>query len=216
MENKIPVLLVDDHSYLLEGIKAILSGNGRFEVVAETTDPTQVLDLLNGIPISMVITDMQMPNLNGLELTRLVKARFPQIKVLALSMSGDAPTVREMLGAGISGYVLKNTGKTELLEAMDRVAGGGMYFSQEVSTELLKPIIEKAKIPPTEEEIRLTTRETEIVKLIAAELSNQEIGEKLFISERTVETHRKNIFHKTKTKSVAGLIQFAIRAGIVS
>lgn len=155
-----------------------------------------------------------MPKISGLELTRMVKAAHPEIHVLALSMHGDRQTIQEMLGAGISGYVLKNTGRAELLEALTRISAGGMFFSQDVSVELLKPMtLPQPHIP--DPDIKLTTREIEIVQLIANELNNAQIGEKLFISERTVETHRKNIFHKTKTKSVAGLVKLAIEKGMV-
>lgn len=215
METKIPILLVDDHSYLVEGIKAILAGNSRFEVVAETTDPAQVLGLLGNQPVSIVISDIHMPGLSGLELTRLIRSQYPDIKVLALSMFGDSATIREMLQAGICGYVLKNTSKAELLVALERVAAGGMYFSQDVSAEILKPLSQPPVPQKEEKSVRLTSRELEIVMLIADELNNEQIGERLFISERTVETHRKNIFHKTGTKSVVGLIQFAIRMGII-
>lgn len=145
----------------------------------------------------------------------MMKANFPAIRILALSMLGDRQTISEMLEAGINGYVLKNTGKAELLEALERLSSGGMYFSQDVATEILKPA-PTPKVEVVPDTLKLTPREIEIVKLIADELSNAEIGEKLFISERTVETHRKNIFHKTQTKSVAGLIKFAMGSGLIA
>lgn len=210
----VPVLVVDDHPFMIEGIKALLSESPKFKIVAETSFPEEVVELIKNQAIEILITDISMPKISGLELTRIVKAQFPEVKVLALSMHGDRQTISEMLEAGINGYVLKNTGKAELIEALDRISTGGMFFSQDVATELLKPLIQN-KPQITEPAIKLTSREVQIVQLIANELSNAEIGEKLFISERTVETHRKNIFHKTKTKSVAGLVKFAIESGIV-
>ena len=210
----VPILVVDDHPFMIDGIKALLAENTKFKIVADTSFPEQVLELLKNQPVEILITDISMPKLTGLELTKMVKAQFPEVKVLALSMLGDRQTISEMLEAGISGYVLKNTGKTELIEALERISAGGMFFSQDVAYELLKPTIQ-VKPLTVEPAIKLTNREVEIVQLIANELSNMKIGEKLFISERTVETHRKNIFHKTKTKSVAGLIRFAIESGIV-
>lgn len=214
-ENRtISILVVDDHPFIVDGIKSLLAENTKFKIVADTNFPENVIQMLQNQHIEIVITDISMPKISGMELTKLIKAAQPEVKVLALSMHGDKQTIKEMLEAGINGYILKNTGKAELLEALTRISQGGMYFSQEVSTELLKPST-PVKIQEVERRPQLTTRELEIVQLIVDELSNAQIGEKLFISERTVETHRKNIFHKTQTKSVAGLVKFAIETGIV-
>ncbi len=155
----------------------------------------------------VLITDISMPEMNGLELTRAVKEKFPQIKILALSMFGERNTISEMLEAGINSYILKNTAKQELLSAINKVAEGGMFFSDEVSDELMKPAPIESK---NNESVSLTPREIEIVRLIEKNYSNAQIAERLFISERTVETQRKNIFRKTNTKSVVGLIKYAI------
>ncbi|HMP94575.1 MAG TPA: response regulator transcription factor, partial [Phnomibacter sp.] len=131
---------------------------------------------------------------------------FPHIKILALSMSGQGEIVDEMIqDADINGYVLKNIGKTDLETAIRKIAGGGIYFSDEVLKELERTAGAKKQL----EEAQLTQREVEIIQLIEQELSNKEIAEQLFISERTVETHRKNIFRKTKTNSVIGLVKYA-------
>jgi DNA-binding NarL/FixJ family response regulator len=156
----------------------------------------------------VLITDINMKELSGIELARKIKEFDDDIKILALSMHDDRQTISEMLEVGINGYVLKNTGMDELTMAINKVAGGQMFFSAEVTETMMKAISEPKTSP--KESITLTPREIEIVKLIAAELSNAQIGDKLFISERTVETHRKNIFRKTNTKSVAGLIKLAI------
>ena len=214
-ENRtISILVVDDHPFIVDGIKSLLAENTKFKIVADTNFPENVIQMLQNQHIEIVITDISMPKISGMELTKLIKAAQPEVKVLALSMHGDKQHISEMLEAGISGYVLKNTGRAELLEALSRISDGGMYFSQDVSTELLKPS-EPVKSGDGSAKHPLTKRELEIVELIVGELSNAQIGEKLFISERTVETHRKNIFHKTQTKSVAGLVKFAIEKGIV-
>jgi DNA-binding NarL/FixJ family response regulator len=150
-----------------------------------------------------------MPEISGVELTRMIRKYHPKIKVLALSMFGERSTISEMLEAGISGYILKNTGKEELINALLKVQEGGMYFSDEITEELIKSISQKTEVKE-EIQVRLTERELEIVKLIAAEKSNLEIAALLFISERTVETHRKNIFRKTNTKGVVGLLKLAM------
>lgn len=210
----IRILIVDDHQMMIDGIKSLLLNEPDFQLVAETTRPEEVMGLLSQKPVDIVICDVSMPGLSGIELTRLIKAEHPSIHLLALSMHGDRDTISDMLEAGISGYVLKNTGKDELLQAIRKIASGGLFFSEEVTMEMMR-VVRPQKPLNTSEPVRLTTRELEIVKLISNEYSNAQIGEALFISERTVETHRKNIFRKTNTKSVAGLIKLVIEQGLI-
>jgi DNA-binding NarL/FixJ family response regulator len=147
-----------------------------------------------------------MPGVNGAQLSKAVHQQFPVIKILALSMSGQGDLVNQMIDdADISGYVLKNIGKKELLMALDKISGGGVYFSDEVLEEMTRA----SEMKKENEEVHLTAREIEIVQLIEKELSNKQIAEKLFLSERTIETHRKNIFRKTNTSSVIGLVKYA-------
>jgi len=209
--NKINLMLVDDHQIMMDGIKALLKNERAFSIIAETTKPLTVLDLIGKKMPDIVIADISMPELNGIELTKLIKQKYPEVKVLALSMHNDKQTITEMLQAGISGFVLKNTGKKELIDALEKIADGGMYFSEAISLEIMRSTASSNAAIETS----LTPREIEIVKLIGAELNNAQIGEKLFISERTVETHRKNIFRKINVKSVAGLMKYALEKGIV-
>ena len=143
-----------------------------------------------------------MPQLNGIALTKLVKAKFKDIKIICLSMYSDNISVREMFDAGVNGYILKNTGKQELLDAIEAVGKGEMYFSAEISNEVLN-------FDAYNTSDRLTLREIGVLKLIEKEMNNRQIAEQLFISERTVETHRKNIFRKTDTQNVIGLLKYA-------
>jgi DNA-binding NarL/FixJ family response regulator len=151
-----------------------------------------------------------MPKMDGIELTKIVKKQHPDIKIIALSMFGERETISDMLKAGVSGYILKNTGKQELLNAIEKVANGGVYYSDDVSAEMMRPsdIL-------NHKEISLSAREIEVVELIAKEYTNAKIAEALFISERTVETHRKNIFRKTDTKSVLGLLKYCVEKRII-
>ena len=206
---KIKLVLVDDHQMLLDGLAALLRGEQRFDLVGLCNNAKYALELIETTAPDIVITDINMPEISGVELTRMIRKYYPKIKVLALSMFGERSTISEMLEAGISGYILKNTGKEELIKALIKVQEGGMYFSYEINEELIKSISQKAEIKE-EIQVRLTERELEIVKLIAAEKSNLEIATQLFISERTVETHRKNIFRKTNTKGVVGLLKLAM------
>ncbi len=211
---KINLLIVDDHQMLIDGIKALLIGEDQFTIKAEATRGQEALNLLGKHSIDIMLTDISMPEMPGTELAKTVKEQYPAIKILALSMFCEKQTIREMVDAGVSGYILKNTGKKELVDALTKIASGGIYFSDDVTTEMMRAMTEpinKNKI----EEITLTIREKEILKLIAKEYSNLKIAEELFISERTVETHRKNIFRKTNTKSIVGLIKYAYEHDLV-
>ncbi|HVX49434.1 MAG TPA: response regulator transcription factor, partial [Chitinophagaceae bacterium] len=168
--------------------------------------PIEMLKLLQQHPVDILLTDIMMPGMNGQQLAAKVRELFPSVKILALSMSGQGDIVNEMINsADIAGYVLKNIGKEELAHALKKIAGGGIYFSDQVLDELTK----FSTVKKENEETHLTQREIEIIGLIEKELSNKEIADKLYISERTVETHRKNIFRKTKTNSVIGLVKYA-------
>lgn len=210
---KVSIILVDDHQIMLDGMKALLLNNPQFEVVAQTTNPKEAIQLIHDYNAQLLITDINMKELSGIELCKLAKTQFPSLKVLALSMFGDKETISQMLEAGVDGYLLKNTGTEELITALTKLMSGQVFFSNDVTLEMLKTITQP-KLVQTET-INLTPREVEIVTLISAELNNAQIGEKLFISERTVETHRKNIFRKTNTKSVAGLIKYAMEKKII-
>ena len=207
MKNKKILLgIVDDHQIVIDGLKSLLHGHEQFEVAIECTQSTQMVSLIEKAPIDILMTDVMMPGLNGAELSKLVHQKFPEIKILALSMSGQGDLVNQMIDdADISGYVLKNIGKQELVKALEKISAGGIYFSEEVLHEMSRA----SDIKKENVEAHLTARETEIIQLIEKELSNKQIAEKLFLSERTVETHRKNIFRKTNTSSVIGLVKYA-------
>lgn len=206
MKNPIRLAVVDDHQIVIDGIKALLQSEDKFELVECSTSPKQLVEVLSQKEIDILLTDVMMPEMNGYELAKLVKSRFPNVKILALSMSGEGELINRMINdADIQGYVLKNIGKEELATALCKIAEGQYYFSDEVLKEMEKA----SNIKKNNEEARVTAREIEIIRLIEKELSNKEIADTLYISERTVETHRKNIFRKTKTSSVIGLIKYA-------
>jgi two-component system nitrate/nitrite response regulator NarL len=205
-KGKIYLGIVDDHQIVIDGLKSLLLGHEQFSVAIECTQPLQMLSLLEKRSIDILLTDIMMPGMNGAELSRAVHQKYPDIKILALSMSGQGDLVNQMIDdSEISGYVLKNIGKQELLKALEKISKGGIYFSEEVLQEMTKASERKKN----HEQIHLTAREIEIIRLIEKELTNKQIAETLFLSERTVETHRKNIFRKTNTSSLIGLIKFA-------
>lgn len=206
MGNKVAIAIVDDHQIVIDGLKSLLDGHDRFVVVKESTKPVQLLAELGRLNVDILLTDVMMPDMNGAELAKRVRQQYPQIRILALSMSGQGELVNQMIDdADINGYVLKNIGQEELLTALDKIASGGIYFSDEVLAEMNRAADNKREVV----EVNLTAREIEIIKLIEKEMSNKQIAESLFLSERTVETHRKNIFRKTQTSSVIGLIKYA-------
>jgi len=202
----ITLALVDDHQIVIDGLTALLKGEEKFNFAFATTDSSEVMDRMAETPVDILLTDVMMPVLPGNQLARQVREKYPHIKILALSMSGQGDLVNEMINdADISGYVLKNIGKQELVRAIEKIAAGGIYFSEEVINELQKASQRKKQ----NEEAHLTARELDIIRLIEKEFNNKQIAESLYISERTVETHRKNIFRKTNTNSVIGLVKYA-------
>jgi len=203
--DKISLALVDDHQIVIDGLMSLLKGHDQFSFAFATTDPCEVEEKLNQTSVDILLTDVVMPKLPGNELAKNVRQKFPFVKILALSMSGQGDLVNEMINdADISGYVMKNIGKQELIKALEKIANGGIYFSDEVIDELKRTSERKKK----NDEAHLTDREIEILRLIEKEYNNKQIAEALFISERTVETHRKNIFRKTSTNTVIGLVKY--------
>jgi two-component system, NarL family, nitrate/nitrite response regulator NarL len=206
MKQKITLALVDDHQIVIDGLISLLKGHDKFDFAFATTDSAEVVEKIAETPIDVLLTDIMMPKLAGNQLAKQVREKYPDVKILALSMSGEGELVNEMINdADISGYVLKNIGKQELVNAIEKIANGGIYFSDEVIVELKRTSERRKK----KEEAHLTAREIEIIRLIEKEYPNKQIAETLFISERTVETHRKNIFRKTNTNSVIGLVKYA-------
>lgn len=205
-KSKITLGIVDDHQIVIDGITSLLKGDNQFQFAFATTHAPDVVELISRQPIDILLTDVMMPVLPGNQLAKQVRQKHPAVKILALSMSGQGDLVNEMIeDADIAGYVLKNIGKQELVAALEKIAGGGIYFSEEVIDELQRAGNRRKQ----KEEAHLTDREIEIIRLIEKEYNNKLIAETLFISERTVETHRKNIFRKTNTNSVIGLVKYA-------
>ena len=212
MKEKIVIGIVDDHQIVIDGLVALLQDNSRIRVAFVTTDPKQVIGLLQQKAIDILLTDVMMPELPGNLLAVQVQKQFPGVNIFALSMSSDATIIDEMIrDANIAGYALKNISRDELCKAIEKIASGGIYFSPEVLEELHRTGQQKEQ--PLQ--VTLTTREIEIVKLIEKEMNNRQIASNLFISERTVETHRKNIFRKTNTNSLIGLVKYAYQHNLV-
>jgi DNA-binding NarL/FixJ family response regulator len=207
------LLIVDDHQLFIDGLKMVLRNVNEFNVTAEATNGKDALEIIENDDIDIAIIDIKMPEMSGTELTKILKQRFPEIKVLVVSSYHDEEIILEIFEAEAEGYLLKNAGKQELLLALNKIINGGIYYSKEISEIMIKNLMQRKK----QEEIikKLTEREIEIVRLIYNEFTTIEIAEKLFLSPYTVETHRKHILSKTKSKTVVGLVKYAIRNNLV-
>lgn len=203
------ILLVDDHTILLDGVKSLLSQEDDLQVVGQAGSAEAALEFLKKQDVELIITDYSMPGMDGLSLLNTVKRIAPNTKIILLSMHDEVHLVKEILKAGVNGYVLKKDTHKELLTAIRDVKHGKVYLSSDVNKLLIMNLNN-----PDEGKL-LSDREREILKLIAREYTNKNIAEELFISERTVETHRKNIFKKTGTNSLVGLIKFAYANNLI-
>ncbi len=210
--SKINILIADDHKIVRDGIISLLSDEKEFNIVAEAENGIKVLNILEQEKIDIIIMDISMPEMNGIECTKKIKEIYPEIRILILSMYNEEQYVNEVIKSGASGYILKNSGKEELINALKTIISKKPYYSPEVTQtyikSLVKPDNKKSDINNVIND--LTSREIEILELIVNEFSNQEIAEKLFISVRTVDAHRRNMLNKIGVKNTAGLVKFAI------
>ncbi len=197
---KINVYLVDDHKIFVQGIAKLLSAEPSINIIGYAYDAKSALTFFKENIPHILITDIRMTGLSGIDLTRIIKEEYPEIKVIGLSMFDKPEIIKELLDAGAEGYLLKDLEKNELVRAIHEVHDGKIYYSGSVSEVLLKTLDNKDF---------LTKREKEIIGLISKEKTNSEIADQLFISTHTVESHRKNIFRKTKAKTIVGLINYA-------
>lgn len=216
--NNIKILIADDHPFFRDGIHQLLTGQSGIDAIDEATNGKEVLNLLAKKLYDLVIMDIKMPQLSGIDATKVIQKKYPDVKVLAISMFDEQPYIVKMLKAGASGYLLKNSSKDELLKAISQIMKGENYFSPEVSDVMFSHIVSGKPMDAETEELSqtLTKREVEIVKMIAEELTNVEIGDRLHISPRTVDTHRRNLLQKLKVKNTAGLVKYALKHGLLS
>ncbi len=215
MENKqsIRVFLVDDHTLFLKGLKSLLDPLPDFSVVGEAYNGLEFLEKFEAARPDVVLMDISMPEMDGIEASKKVLEQDPNLKIITLSMYGDQEYYSRMLEIGVRGFVLKDSDIQEVKTAIHTVAEGGNYFSQPLLRGL---ILARKENPPTEpEDDQLSERELEVLLEICQGLSNNEIADKLFISKRTVEKHRANVLLKTGCKNTASLVVFAIKNHLV-
>ncbi|OPX19550.1 MAG: DNA-binding response regulator [Desulfobacca sp. 4484_104] len=210
------VVLADDHVLIRQGIRRIIQEHQGLEVIGEARDGLELLDFLKTAEPALVLLDINMPRLSGLEVSKIIKTRYPQIKILMLTMYKNQEYLHVALEAGVEGYLLKEDADTELIKAINTIRSGRNYVSALLSQELTDLLVtrNRTKRQKTQPEL-LTGREKEIVQLITIGQTNLEIAEALFISVRTVQHHRANIMRKLKLKNTVEMVRFAIHHGLV-
>jgi DNA-binding NarL/FixJ family response regulator len=212
----IRVLLVDDHKIVRDGIKLMLESQADVNVISEAENGKQALEKLEGETVDLTVMDINMPVMDGVTATKKIKESFPDVKVLALTMSNDDLHIRQMIQAGASGYIMKSAGRKELRSAIDAIMDGRHYFSDEATESIMMDLVKGKGKSSAPEPIHITDREQEILELIVQEHTNQEIAEKLFISSRTVDAHRRNLLQKTGARNTAGLVKYAFQHNLIS
>lgn len=213
------ILIVDDHEVVRDGLKNIFTSLDNISVTGEAGNGEDAVKMYSSLKPDLVIMDISMPGMNGIEATRIIKEKDPEAKILILTMHDNQEYLNQIIRSGAKGFILKNTDKEELLDAVKTVASGDNFFSKDISKLIIDNYIRTAKETEKNDgykEVPLTKREIEILKLIASGYSNQEIANILYISYNTVDTHRKNIMHKLSIKNTAGLVRYAIEKGLIS
>lgn len=208
----IRVMIADDHNMFVEGVESILEGTANIQVVSKCYTGPEVFEKLAHIPADVILLDINLPGMNGIEVCQKLNKEYPDIKVLALSMHNEESFVTEILKHGAQGYILKNTGKKELLSAIEAVNNGQSYFSDEVTETIMKSLVSQKSggkkggiLAP-----KISRREKDVLDLIVKEHTTQEIADTLFISLKTVESHRRSLLTKLGVRNTAGLVRVAI------
>ena len=214
-KTKPKVIIVDDHEMFRNGIKSILVLDEIADVIADTSNGEKFLDILNKVIPDVVLMDIDMPVMNGIEATKKAIEKYPKLKVLVLTMFGDEKYYVEMINAGVKGFVLKSSNKSELIKAIIDVSNGQSYFSNELLSKIITKI-GKYKIPKhTKKTISFSKREIEIMQLMCTGISTNEIADKIYLSKKTIENYRVKLLQKTGCKNSIGMIVYAIKNGIV-
>jgi DNA-binding NarL/FixJ family response regulator len=214
--NKIQVVVVDDHQIIRDGIRALLTGADNIEIIAEAGSAEELLLKIPQSHVDVALIDISLPGISGIKLTEQLTLSSPDLKVLILSMHLNEEYISSAIKAGAMGYLAKNTTRDELISAINEVAQGNRYLGKDVSERITSGFISRARVSNTAEKEPLSKRELQILKLTAEGHGNKEISEKLFISIRTVESHKTHIMQKLELKSAVEMTRYAIKHGLVN
>jgi len=213
----INLAIADDHKIFRNGLKATLEDYPDFNLLIEASNGKELIGLLADHEPDVILMDIKMPEMDGMQTTAYINQHFKNIKVLALSMHNEDKYIVDMMKAGASGYLLKNAEPEEIIEAIQTVHNKGFYFNEHLSVTLIKQLVGPGHADNVGQQgVELNEREIEVLKLVCQECSNQEIADKIFLSVRTVEGYRARLFEKTGSKNLVGLVIFAIKRGIIS
>lgn len=210
---KVKLMIVDDHDVVRAGLKLLIKPSENVDLVADVENAEKALELIDKVAPNVVISDISMPNTNGIDFTKILKKNYPDISVIILSMHNDDEYVVEALEAGAMGYLPKDSNDEEIINAINTVANGKMYYSSSISDVFAKKILRNNKVQDEIE--KLTERELEVLHLIVEGYSNKEIAEKLFVSKRTVDNHRTNFMKKISANNTADIVRIAFLKGLV-
>lgn len=218
MTETISVLIVDDHKIIRDGLRSLLEDVDEIKIVGEASNGKEAIAFYEQNPVDVIIMDIRMPEMSGIDTTKYLSEKYPNIKILALTMHDEESFISKMLQAGASGYLLKNVGKEELVTAIHRLHKGDNYFSIDVANKMMTRLISAKPSDIMElspDDLQLTKREIEVIRLIAEGLTSQDIALRLYISPRTVDTHRRNLLQKLNVRNTAELVKFAIKHNIL-
>lgn len=213
MEPVIRVIVVDDHEIFRSGLRMVINKLGYAKVVAEAADGSDFLRIIDETETDIVLMDIEMPVMNGIEATRKAIEKFPAMKIIALTMFKEDAYIQSMIEAGVKGFLIKNIRKEVLDRALQAVFNGKTYYSEELWDYFTKTIVGEDK---QDNKPDITKRELEVLALLAEGLSNKEIADKLFVSERTIVGHKSNLMAKTNTKNTVALLAYAIKNGFIN
>ena len=209
------IIIADDHKMVLDGLCALLENEESIEILTTAGNGEEVLKLVEqNTEIDLLVLDINMPIVDGIDVTKAIKAKYPEIKVLILSMYKKSEFIKHLVKAGADGYILKNSGRIILLEAINSLMRGERYYGKDILDTMLDDYIEQ-RPEKDMKVIELSEREKEVVRLIAQEKSTAEIAEALFLSHHTINSHRKSILNKLDVKNTAGIFRYAIQTGII-
>ena len=215
---KIRVLIADDHLIIRDGIKLILKRYPDVKIVSEASNGVEVINYLSRHPseVDVILLDINMPELNGIDTAQIISQKYNSIKILALTMHIEETYIIKMIKVGALGYILKESSKEQLLSAIKTVAQGKRYYSNEVSVTLINSLINSLMNEDESGKSSISERESEVLGHIVGGFTNIQIGEKLFISSRTVETHRRNLLQKLEVRNTVELVRYAVTNGLVA